>query len=486
MIFGNSWHELGETIEVPPAFNKNMRITLHGAAEDVTGSAYYLQTDQTRILVDCGMFQGGKKAEEKNRRMSRANVPGLEAILITHAHLDHTGRLPMLVRAGYSGPIYATEATVELASLIMRDSAKVQAQDLERLNRKRERAGQSLLEPLYSLSDVESTVPLFQPVAYDQSVPVAPGIHARFVEAGHLLGSASIQLTIQERGRASTVVFSGDLGPRGAPILKDPADVSQANLVFIESTYGDRDHRPLGETIAEFEEIVIRAVKERGKILVPTFAVGRAQLLLYLLAIMFRQGKVKPFPVFIDSPMAIEATRIYRRHPELGDEEMAALQRQHPLEHDLKTVTPTVTADESRALNDRTGPCLIMAGSGMCTAGRILHHLKQNLWRPETHVLIVGYQAEGSLGRQLVQGNKVVSIFGEKIAVKADVHTLGGFSAHAGQADLLRWFSHMAPCRPRVIVTHGETSARETLARLIQERHQLTPVIPKLEETLEF
>jgi metallo-beta-lactamase family protein len=463
-----------------------MNVTLYGAAEDVTGSAYHLQTDQANVLVDCGLFQGGKMAEEKNRRDRALKAKDLDAILITHAHLDHTGRLPCLAKTGFTGPIFATQATTELAALILRDSAKVQAQDLERTNRKRQRAGKPLLDPLYSLTDVEATLPLFRPVPYDQSIPVAPGISAQFVEAGHLLGSASILLTVESGPRKTTVVFSGDLGPKGAPILKDPSDVNQANVVFLESTYGDHDHRPLADTIAEFEDIVIAAVRRKGKILVPTFAVGRAQLLLYLLALMFRQKKVEPFPIFVDSPMAIEATKIYQHHPELADEESTELNRQRPIESDLRTVKTTVTADESRALNDQSGPCLILAGAGMCNAGRIVHHLRQNLWRPETHVLIVGYQAEGTLGRLLVDGKKVVSIFGEKVAVKANIRTLGGFSAHAGQSDLLRWFDHMAHCRPRVILTHGETDAREALAQIIQERYGLKPEMPKLEETIEL
>jgi metallo-beta-lactamase family protein len=300
-----------------------------------------------------------------------------------------------------------------------------------------------------------------------------------------MLGSASIQLIVEEDGKTRRVVFSGDLGPRSAPILREFEPFQQADLVFLESTYGGRDHRSFPETVAEFERIVIDAVNCGGKMLVPTFAVGRAQLITLLLAKMFRAAKVKPFPIFLDSPMAVEATNIYARHVELFDDEMKAFIRDRPLAEDLKTMKPTPSADDSRAINDVRGACLVMAGAGMCNGGRILHHLRANLWKPETHVLIVGYQGQGSLGRRLVDGEKEVKIFGEKIAVKATIHTLGGFSAHAGQTDLMRWFDVIAPSNPRVVLTHGEDDQRGALARLIQQRHRLQSELPKLGEVIE-
>ncbi len=257
-------------------------------------------------------------------------------------------------------------------------------------------------------------------------------------------------------------------------------------MVFLESTYGDHDHRPFKETVEEFIRIVADAVNAKGKILVPTFAVGRAQLLTTLLGSIFRNKDIPPFPVFLDSPMAIEALNIYRRHHELYDEEMTAFVAEKPLAEDLKTMTLSVTAEDSKKINDQPGPCFIMAGAGMCNAGRILHHLKQNLWKPETHVLIVGYQSHESLGRRLVDGEKLVSIHGEQVAVKAQIHTLGGFSAHAGQTDLLNWFSVIAPCKPRVVLTHGEDGPRGELARLIQERHNLRATLPGLGEVIEL
>jgi metallo-beta-lactamase family protein len=373
-----------------------------------------------------------------------------------------------------------------MASLIVRDSAHIQTQDIERVNRKRERAGESALEPLYTAAHAEATIERFKAVLYQQGVPVAPGIHAVWTEAGHMLGSASIQLIAADAGKTKRIVFSGDLGPRNAPILKDYEPFRQADMVFLESTYGDRDHQPLGQTVEQFITIVQEAVKASGKILVPTFAVGRAQLLMTLLSQMFRRKLVPPFPIFLDSPMAIAATEIYEHHHELFDEEMLKYIAQKPVREDLSTLKVCPTAEDSKKINDQPGPCLVMAGAGMCNAGRILHHLKANLWKPETHVIIVGYQGDGSLGRRLVNGEKLVSIFGEKIAVKAQIHTLGGFSAHAGQTDLLAWFAAIAPSQPRVVLTHGENPQREILAKIIEQRYQLKPQLPELHEVIEL
>jgi metallo-beta-lactamase family protein len=406
--------------------------------------------------------------------------------LVTHAHLDHTGRLPLLSKNGYRGPIFCTPATAEVTGLILRDSAKVQSYDIARTNRKRERAGLAPLSPLYGAEEVEQLTQLFKEVPYSEPVAVAPGMKAKFVEAGHILGSASIQLFIQDEGEEKRLVFSGDIGPWNAPILRDPEGFHRAHAVVLESTYGDRDHRPIDATIDEFESLVRAAVETKGKILIPTFAVGRAQLLIYLFAIMFREKQVPPFPLFLDSPMAIEATRIYMRHLELFDEEFHALRRERPLVEDLRTLKATPTAQDSMGINEVAGPCVVLAGAGMCNAGRILHHLKQNLWRPETVVLIVGYQAHGSLGRMLVEGVDQVKIFGERIAVKAKIHSLGGFSAHAGQTDLLRWFEPLAANRPRVILTHGEEKGRTPLCAAIKAKHGLDCDMPEYGQTYEL
>lgn len=461
-----------------------MKITVLGAAGgEVTGSAYLVETPRARLLVDCGLFQGGRKVDDLNHTPLGATVMPLDAVLLTHAHLDHTGRLPLLAQAGYAGPLFATPATIDMTGLILRDSAKVQMQDADRTNRHLA-AGEKPIVPLYTLSDVEKLLPHLQAVPYHKSVAVAPGVQARFVEAGHMLGSASIQLLVEEGGARRTVVFSGDLGPLGAPILRDSEPFAQADLVFLESTYGDRDHRPLAATIAEFIAILQQAVARRGKVIVPTFAVGRAQLLTALVAGIFRQKLIPPFPVFLDSPMAIEASHIYDRHPELFDEETTAFLQAKPIARDLATMRWTATAEESKQINAISGPCLIMAPSGMCNAGRILHHLRHNIGNPEAHVLIVGFQGRGTIGRQLVDGAKEIFVYGERYTVRARIHTLGGFSAHAGQTDLLKWFAPLASARPRVVLTHGEDGPRQALAASIASRHGLTAVLPALGETV--
>jgi metallo-beta-lactamase family protein len=462
-----------------------MQITIHGAGGgEVTGSAYLVQTDAAKALVDFGLFQGAKKLGSYNRAPAGDLVRGLDAVVLTHAHLDHTGRLPLLTRAGYQGPLYATQATIDLTGLILRDSAHLQQADVERENRRRRREGRSPVEPLYTAEDTMKLRPLARPMNYDSPTEVAPGIVVRAVDAGHVLGSASLEMAVTEGDRKRVVVFSGDLGPRGAPLHRDPTPFRHADLVFMESTYGERDHKPLHETAVEAREAVRKTVEAGGKVLVPVFAIGRTQLLLYLLAGAFRRGTLPRFPVIVDSPMAIEATNIYRDHVELFDEEALAMQRSGELATNLETAEFAQTADDSRALNDREGPLLIMAGAGMCNGGRILHHLRHNLARPNTIVLVVGYQSHGSLGRLLVDGKEVVTIFGEKIPVRASVHTFGGLSGHAGQKDLLRWFDTLAPSRPRVALTHGEDRGRKTLGRLIEERHRLKVEYPDLGDTL--
>jgi metallo-beta-lactamase family protein len=463
-----------------------MKITILGAAGgEVTGSSYYVQTATAAVLVDCGLFQGGRKAEALNRPPTTPKQR-LDAVLLTHAHLDHTGRLPLLSKRGHTMPVFATPATIEMTALILRDAARIQTSDTARRNKKLERAGQPLAQPLYTPDDAEKIISCLRPVPYTEAVEVAPGIRAIWNESGHMLGSGSIQLLVDEGGRTKKIVFSGDLGPKNAPILKDYEPFCEADLVFMESTYGDHDHRPFTDTVDEFVEIVRTTVEARGKMIVPTFAVGRAQLITGLLGWMFRNRKVKPFPLFLDSPMAIEATEIYSRHHELFDEDMVRFLAEKPIKEDLKSLKLSVTADDSKRINDQPGPCLVMAGAGMCNAGRVLHHLKANLWRRDTHVLIVGYQGSGTLGRQLVEGAETVTIHGDKIAVRAKIHTLGGFSAHAGQTDLMAWFAALAPAKPRVALTHGEDGPRNALAALIKERHGITCQLPAIGDVIEI
>jgi len=463
-----------------------MKIKIVGAAGgEVTGSAYFVQTERARVLVDAGMFQGGRKSEAKNRLPSGVNLSKLDAVLLTHAHLDHTGRVPLLIKHGYSGRIYATAATIELAELILQDSGRLQVHGAERVNRTRKLSLQGTVEPLYGPEDVAAFRHMAQAVQFHERVQVADGISARWIEAGHILGSASIELSITENGRTWVVLFSGDLGPTDRPIIRDFERPDRADIVFLESTYGDRDHRSYSDTIAEFEDLVTRAAEARGKILVPTFAIGRTQQILYHLAIMFHRGLVKPFHVYLDSPMAIEASKEMVTHPELFDEELLEWKSRGLLPLDKAWFHASVTARESESLNNVEGPCLILAGAGMCNGGRILHHLRHGLPRENTHVLIVGYQSRGSLGRRLVERAKSVSIFGEKIFVRAKLNTLGGFSAHAGQGDLLNWLAPLAASRPQVILTHGEDTARKTLASAIRTRFGLLPVLPSQGSVLE-
>ena len=464
-----------------------MNIKLVGAAGgEVTGSAYLVRTSRATVLVDAGMFQGGRQSEAKNRLPQGARPEQIDAVLLTHAHLDHTGRLPLLIRHGFRGPVFATGATIELAEIILKDSARLQVQDAERRRRRAVRGGQVSPEPLYGPEHVDPIRPLAREVAWGKSVEVAEGIAARWIEAGHMLGSASIELTIEDTGGRKVVVFSGDLGPTSMPLIRQYETFTQADLVFLESTYGDREHRPYVETVAQFERIVKDAVRSQGKILVPTFAIGRSQQLLYHLAVMFLRKDVPPFTVTLDSPMAIQASQVYVRHPELHDEELVAWKKRGLLPLDPRYFHASSTAAESRRLNDREGPCAILAGAGMCNAGRILHHLKHNLSNPNTHVVIVGYQGQGSLGRRLVDGQRVVTIHGERIPVHAQVQTLNGFSGHAGQGELLQWFAAIAGSKPRVVLTHGEDTGRQALAGLIRKHFKLTPQLPRQGEVIEL
>jgi metallo-beta-lactamase family protein len=464
-----------------------MKISVHGAGGgEVTGSAYVLQTRDANVLVDCGMFQGRQQVENYNHIPKTGAFRKLDSVILTHAHLDHSGRLPLLTRAGYRGPIFATPATIDISELILKDSAHLQQADLERKNRRRQRQGLDALEPLYTDEDVGHVVSLFRPLKYNHPTELAPGITARAVEAGHMLGSVSIEMTVEEHGVKKVVIFSGDLGPRGAPLHQDSVPFQHADIVVMESTYGDRDHKPLSKTAVETRDVIKKAIQARSKILVPTFAVGRTQLLMYLLAGAFQRGMLKPIPIFIDSPMAIKATKIYGKHTELYDTEALAMWKSGELHKNLETVEFCPTADDSRALNDHPGPCLIMAGAGMCTGGRILHHFRNNLAKPNTTVLFCGFQGQGTLGRMLVDGSKSVTIYGERIPVRASVHTFGGLSGHAGQTDLLRWLKTMAPSQPRVLLTHGEEKGRQPLGKLIKERFRLRVEYPGHRETIEL
>lgn len=459
-----------------------MKIKIVGAAGgEVTGSSYLIETTNAKVMVDAGMFQGGKATEEKNRQPEGADPHSLDALLLTHAHLDHTGRVPLLLRHGYRGSIYATSATLDLAEIVLQDSAKIQMQDASRKNRYHP---EKHTEPLYTPEDVIPFRSQGKSVELHQPIPVADGVSARFYEAGHMLGSTSIELTVQEKDGSKVIVFSGDLGPYEQPIVRPFEQIPYADIVFLESTYGNRNHRPYAETIKEFEQIIQKAVEQKGKILIPAFAIGRTQQILYHLAILFFQKKISPFPVFVDSPMAIEAGKVFAHHPDLFDEEATDWKNQGLLPLDRTWFKFTNSVEESKQLNDISGPCAILAGAGMCNGGRIQHHLKFNLPNPKTEVLIVGYQGYGSLGRQLVDGAEKVKIHGEMIDVHAAIHTLNGFSAHAGQNDLLKWFASLGRSKPKVVLTHGEDPQREALALQIEKSYSLKPLLPQLNEVI--
>lgn len=465
-----------------------MRITYHGAAGEVTGSCTLVETHTARLLVDFGIFQGGESSALKNRDLAGLNLRQLDAVVLTHAHLDHCGRLPLLAAGGFHGPILATPASADFTRLVLEDSARLQVSDVERINRRRLRRGRPTIEPLYGPDEVQAIVGRFQAVPYGVTREVAKGVWLRFFDAGHILGSASVELSVEERGRRRVLVFSGDLGPRGVPILRDPVPPDPpagADLVVLESTYGDRDHRSLEATVDEFRAILEQAVADGGKVLVPAFAIGRSQQLLYHIAAFVRDGVLPGFPVYLDSPMAIKAIELYRKHFDLFDEEAMGLVRKHRFEQDLPELRLTSSAEESRAINAQPGMAVIIAGSGMCEGGRIVHHLKHNLWRHGVHVVIVGFQSPGSLGRQLVQGARQVRIHGERVVVRAQVHTLGGFSAHAGQSELVDWAAHFlsGPTRPRLILTHGEDPARQALREVLTRKFGIAPETPMRGET---
>ena len=464
-----------------------MKIKIFGAAGgEVTGSSYLVQTETANVLIDCGMFQGGKESEAKNKLPQGARVRDIDAVLLTHGHLDHTGRVPLLVKFGYNGPIYSTEETLELTQIILQDSARLQVADAVRHNRKLWKKGMPPFESLYTTEHVEMMKELTHPIKLNTPITVAEGISAKWIEAGHMLGSGSIELKITEKKKTKTVIFSGDLGPLTLPLLRPFDHFNKADLVFIESTYGDRDHKSYDETIKEFQQIVLEAYKSKAKILVPTFAIGRAQQIIYHLAEMFHDNKIPPFPVYLDSPMALSAFNVYRNHQDLLDDEYQELKKRGVFPLKEEYFIPSASADSSKALNEIKGPCMILAGAGMCNGGRILHHLFNNISNPNTHVLIVGFQSYGSLGRRLVEKAESISIFGEKKTVRAQIHTLNGFSAHAGQTDLLKWFSYLAPSKPKVVITHGEDGPRKALAACIAKQYKLTATLPKIGEVIEL
>ena len=444
-----------------------MQLEFFGAAGEVTGSCHILRAGGRQLLLDCGMIQGGADATARNRRAFPFEASGIDAVVLSHAHIDHCGRLPLLVKRGFRGPIHTNAACADLLPILLRDSANLLMREAERANREL-RPRDQRVEPLFDLEDVEAVIRQVQVMAYDAPREVLPGFTVRVREAGHILGSSSVELWVAEGGQKRKLVFSGDLGQYDTPILQDPYRFESADLVLMESTYGDRRHRGREDTARELGSILAQAERDGGNVIVPAFAIGRSQELLYLLAKNYAEWHVARWKIFLDSPMAIAASRVYWKHPDRFDEESSRLRASFGGMPPLPNLVLSETPDDSRAINDIRGGAIIIAGSGMANGGRVLHHLKHNLPRPECHVLIVGFQAPGTLGRQLVDHQPEVRIHGREVRVAAQVHTLGGLSAHADQAQLLRWYDSFSG-RPPVYLVHGEVASAEALALKLRE-----------------
>jgi len=458
-----------------------MQIRFLGAAQNVTGSQYLLETDNARLLVDCGLYQ---ERELLGRNWSPFFMPpqSLGAVLLTHAHLDHCGLLPRLVQKEFDQPIYCTGATAEITRIMLLDAGKLQEEDAEfkrRRHQKERRKGKYPEIPLYTQEDAEAVFPLFSPVKYGEPVTVGKGIEASFHDAGHVLGSSMVKLKIRQNGESMTIIFSGDIGRWSKPMLKDPTLFDEADYVVIESTYGDRALEPIKDTAQDFAEIISDTADKGGNIIIPSFALERSQEIMYYLNQFRLEGRIPHLPVFVDSPMAISITEVFGDHPHLFDGEMKQLLSQEHSPFDFPELKMTRTTEESKELNRLTGSNIIIAGSGMCTGGRIKHHLVNNITREESTILFVGYQASGTLGRYIVNGAKTVRILGQYYPVRARIAQVHGFSAHADQDELIKWLSSLNKPPRRVFITHGELDASQNLAGLIREGKGWETLIPR-------
>ncbi len=446
-----------------------MRLSFLGAAGEVTGSSLLLETHRGSLLVDCGLFQGG--AEERRRNAARFpfDPRALGAVVLTHAHLDHVGRLPYLLRAGFRGRIHAHQATAALAGILLRDAYELMRADLEKENRARLRRGLAPLPAPYDRADLEAVLERFSTHAYRDPFAPLPGISVEMRDAGHILGSASLRIAWRQDDRERVLAVSGDLGPFAAPLMCDPQPIEDADWLVLESTYGNRRHRSRSETLDELGGIFVRAAEQGGAVLIPAFAVGRSQEILWWLGEHRERWGIARFRIFLDSPMAVAVGEVYDRFVTLLDHEAQRRWRgpSHPLR--LPNLRLVTRSEDSIAINQVAGPLIVIAGSGMCNGGRILHHLRHRLWRENTELVFVGYQAEGTLGRRLVEGAQYVSIFGERIRVRARIHTVGGLSAHGDREDLCRWYQALTK-RPPVWLVHGEDAARRGLAEALGER----------------
>jgi metallo-beta-lactamase family protein len=460
-----------------------MRLEFLGAARTVTGSSYLLHIGERTVLVDCGMYQGSATLERRNHGLFVFDPRRLDAVVATHAHIDHIGLLPKLVHEGYAGPIHATRATCQLAPLMLLDSAHIAAGDAERHNRKAARAGEPPIQPLYSIDDAEAAAKLFVAHEYEQEAPLVPGLRAVFRDAGHILGSAFVETVVEENGRAFRLTFSGDVGNEGQAIICNPSPPRPTDALLIESTYGDRLHKSHADTIGELAQILKDAYHDGGNVVIPSFAVGRTQEILYRLRELSDAGGLPPFRVFVDSPLAISVTQVVRENSECFDEE--TLHELNVVHHDPLAVPKlsfTRSVQESQAINNIREPSIIISANGMCSAGRILHHLKHNLWRRESRIVFVGFQGAGTLGRLIVDGAPRVKIMGETIAVAAHVATIGGLSAHADRDGLLNWLAPVAAGKPRTFVVHGEETAATAFAGSVAQRFGIAATVPMLHD----
>jgi metallo-beta-lactamase family protein len=462
-----------------------MHIEFYGATSGVTGSCHIVRANGQTILLDCGMVQGRREEMEKNRHPFPFPVEEISAVVLSHGHIDHSGRIPLLVKQGYQGPIYAQNATVDLCEILLQDSAYLQEKDAQYENKWRQRKKKPLIEPLYTLADAHDALESLVGLRYRVRREILPGIHIRYQDAGHILGSCCVEVWLNEDGREKKIVFSGDLGQYDTPILNDPASINTADHVIIESTYGNRRHRERQATIDEMGEIISEAAHQRGNLLIPAFSIGRTQEVLYYLGKYYDEWDLGRWQVFLDSPMAIRASKVYWDYPHLYDEEATKLRRKiHEMPY-LQNLQLTESPQESMAINRIKSGAIIISASGMLTGGRIIHHLKHNISRSGSHIMIVGYQANGTLGRALVDGKAFVRIHGDEYRVKAKVHTVGGLSAHADVEDLSRWIGHFNQ-DPQVHVVHGEPESKQAFRELLASDLKLRADIPAPGEICEL
>ena len=467
-----------------------MKVQFLGAARTVTGSCHMIEAAGSRFCIDCGMHQGNRAIEERNRDLAPYRPKAVDFVILTHAHMDHAGLLPALAANGFSGPVYCTPATADLLGVMLEDSAHIQESEAERQAKKFRRRGlRHPPEPLYTMADARAATALLRPVDYHDAFEPAPGVRAVLHDAGHILGSGSVRLEIDEGTSRTSLIFSGDIGRPHALIVRDPETPPAADYVFMESTYGDRNHKNEGESEGELAGAIAWSHSHGEKVIIPAFAVERSQEVLYCLLNVWKQGKLPAdMPIFLDSPLAVRASEIFSRHGEVFDEAAAALFHDAEAAAFMERVHYTPSAAESMRINEFTGPAIVISASGMCNAGRIRHHLRHNLWRSGSSVVFVGYQAQGTPGRRLVEQASSLRLFGEDVAVAARVFTINGFSGHAGQSQLLDWLAPLAGeragRRPRVVLVHGEPRAQKALGALIRERFGITPLVPEYLEEL--